>query len=245
MPKTYIGTSGWVYKDWGKKFFPKGLPASKHLPYLATQFNTVEINGTFYRLQPKSAFKKWHDETTPEFRFAVKVSRFITHILRMKAASRAWAKFFKRTTPLKGKLGPFLFQFPSSFHGKKENIARLRTFLRCYADPKLRFAFEFRHDSWFIPEILSLLRRYRAAMVLANSSKYPTAPLVATGDFIYCRLHGPKKLFSSSYSEAQLREWAALLMKFRRQGKDIFVYFNNDQNANAPANARLLQRLMA
>jgi uncharacterized protein YecE (DUF72 family) len=244
--KVYIGTSGWVYKDWGKKFFPKGLPASEHLPYLATQFNTVEVNASFYRLQPKANYERWRRLTPQPFRFAVKVSRYITHIKRMKAVGAAWNKFRRAAVPLKAKQGPFLFQFPSSFTGKEEEVRRIDGFLIRLRkkEPRLRVAIEFRHARCFETPMLDVLKRHRVALVFPNSSKYPPAPWIAPADFVYFRLHGPKKLFSSSYDDTELKAQAKMMKKFRREGKDVYVYFNNDQNANAPENARTLQKLM-
>ncbi len=243
--KIFIGTSGWAYKDWGKKFFPKGLPQKEHLSYLSTQFNTVEVNGTFYHLQPPSSFERWRLTTSPDFEFSVKVSRYITHVKRMKAVRREWTRFLKNALPLKQKLGPFLFQFPYSFQGGHESVKRIESFLkRASKDGKFRMAFEFRHASCFSQEMLDVLQKYGASLVFANSSRYPTAPFVATADFIYIRLHGPKKLFVSSYSRQQLKEWALLIQKFLKQKKDVYVYFNNDLNSNAPADARLLIQLL-
>jgi uncharacterized protein YecE (DUF72 family) len=245
MPAVYIGTSGWAYKEWGKKFFPKDLPQTQHLTYLAGYFNTVELNASFYRLQPSSNYRRWKKVTPNDFQFSIKVSRFITHIKRMKAVRLPWKRFFKTTTPLKEKCGPFLLQFPSSFTGKEEEVDRLdKFFSAAKKDGKIRFAVEFRHSHCFEPEMIEVIRRYKAALVFANSTKYPTAPLEATSDFIYIRLHGPRQMFASGYSEDDLKPWAKLMKKFFKEGKDVYVYFNNDQHTHAPANAKILQKLM-
>lgn len=245
MAKFYIGTSGWAYKDWGKKFFPKGLPVSEHLSYLAKHFNTVEINASFYRLQPSKNYQRWRQATPKDFIFSVKVSRYITHIKRMKVVSRPWLQFFKETLQLKQKQGPFLFQFPAFFTGKPDQVNRIDQFLKKYRkDKKNRMAFEFRHANCFSKEMLKVLEKYKVAVVFANSAKYPAAPWVSFTDFVYFRLHGPKRLFGSSYSKKELQEQARIMKKYQRQGKDVFVYFNNDMDANAAANAKLLQELL-
>jgi len=245
MAKIFIGTSGWVYKEWGKLFFPEDLPASKHLSYLASRFNSVEINGTFYSLQPLSAFEKWRRSTPKDFRFSVKVSRFITHIKRMKRVRIPWKRFLRTTVGLKAKRGPFLLQFPSSFTGKEEEVSRLEKFFsEAKRDGRLKFAVEFRHQNCFGEGMLKVVKKFKVALVFANSSKYPAAPWIAPASFVYFRLHGPARMFASSYSGEDLKLWALRVRKYLRQGKDAYVYFNNDMHANAANNALLLQSLL-
>lgn len=245
MAKIYLGTSGWSYKEWGPTFFPKGLPPSEHLAYLATHFNSIEINASFYRLQPPKNFEMWRKATPRDFRFAVKVSRFITHIKRMKDVGEPWKLFLKNASSLKGKLGVFLFQFPENFHGGSDAEARLADFFKAAAkDGKLRKAVEFRHSTCFTDSMRGILEEYGVANVIANSSKYPTSPWGATADFGYFRLHGPRRLFGSSYSDSQLAVWAKKMREFLDVGKDVYVYFNNDMHANATANAQVLQKML-
>lgn len=245
MAKIYLGTSGWVYKEWGKMFFPKELPQREHLSYLARHFNSVEINASFYRLQPPKNFENWRKSTPSDFVFAVKVSRYITHIKRMKAVRAGWKKFLKTTLPLKEKLGPFLIQFPENFHGGPETEKRLAAFFKAAAkDGKFRMAAEFRHESCFTESMREILLQYNIGTVIANSSKYPTAPWEPTADFSYFRLHGPRRLFGSSYSDKQLTVWAKKMRAFLKEGRDVYVYFNNDMHANATANAEVLQKML-
>jgi uncharacterized protein YecE (DUF72 family) len=245
MARFYIGTSGWAYKDWGKKFFPKGLPVSEHLSYLADHFNTVEINASFYRLQPAKNYRRWREATPKDFIFSIKVSRYITHIKRMEAVVQPWKKFFKETLQLKQKQGPFLFQFPAFFTGRPDQVKRIDQFLRrTRKGRKIPMAFEFRHANCFSKEMLKVLEKHKVALVFANSAKYPAAPSVSFTDFVYFRLHGPKRLFGSSYSQKELQTQARIMKKYQRQGKDVYAYFNNDMDANAPANAKLLQKLL-
>jgi uncharacterized protein YecE (DUF72 family) len=247
MSQIFLGTSGWVYKDWPKKFYPKGLPVAQRAAYFSTQFNTVEINGSFYGLLPAKSYERWRAETGENFRLSVKVSKTITHIQRMKDVRLAWEKFLETTLPLKEKRGPYLFQFPSSFSGTPEEIRRINDFLGSLKNDSVpvQCAFEFRHQNCFSEDMQTVLKTHRAALVLAHSSEYPGAPLIDSADFTYIRLHGPEKLFSSSYSEAKLSEWAATIKDQVRKKKDVYVYFNNDLNANAPADARLLQKLLS
>ena len=243
--RIYIGTSGWAYKEWGKKFFPKDLPPARQLGFLAEYFPSVEINASFYRLQSRKSYASWREATPASFRFAVKVSRFITHIKRMKSVRLAWKRFFRPTLELKSKRGPFLLQFPATFTGKPEEIARIDRFLQAARkDGRFRFALEFRHENCFAEAMLDVIRRLRAALVFANSSKYPSAPFIAPANFVYFRLHGPAKLFASGYSEERLRDWAKLIKSYQAQNKDVFLYFNNDMHTNAAKNAILLMKLL-
>lgn len=242
----YIGTSGWAHKEWGKKFFPKEVTHKKQLAYLADHFNTVEVNATFYRNQTEETFKKWVSETPDDFVFAVKVSRYITHIKRLKKFDPYWKRFAEPTRGLGKKRGPFLVQLPPSWDGREENRERLNAFLGTARKVAkgARFAVELRHKDCFSEEMFTVLRKHNAALVIANSAKYPNPPVVETADFGYFRLHGPRKLFASSYRDDELREQAKQMRKFIRGGKDLFVYFNNDMHAYAPANAKLLQKLL-
>lgn len=247
MANYYIGTSAWSQKEWGKKFFPPDVPEKDHLSYLAQHFNTVELNASFYRMQPESNFVKWHSETPADFQFAIKTSRYITHIKRLKDTNKAWKMLYDNSKPLKKKRGPFLVQFPSFYKGTPDQIKRTEAFLK-YArklDKKVRLTFEFRSKECFSDEMLAVLENYKAALVFADSSKYPHAPLdFAPADFVYFRLHGPRKLFGSSYKDEELRVWAKPMKKFNKSGKDVYAYFNNDMHAYAPENAKLLQQLV-
>jgi len=243
--RLFIGTSGWSHKEWGETFFPKDLPPSEHLSYLARHFNTVEVNFSFYRLPPEGHFEAWNAQTPKDFVFAVKVSRYITHIQRMKDVLKPWKLLVKNARPLGKKQGPFLFQFPSFFTGREDQVQRIEGFLKeAKKDGTLRLAFEFRHQDCFSDKMLKVLKEHNAALVIANSSEFPTAPLESTADFVYFRLHGPRKMFDSSYSDRELKDQAKLMEKFLKEGKDVYVYFNNDRHAHATENAQLLQKIL-
>src|SRR5437762_8506627 len=163
----------------------------------------------------------------------------------MKQVRLPWKRFLRTTVGLKAKRGPFLLQFPSSFTGKPEEMRRMEKFFsETKRDGRLKFAVEFRHANCFGEEMLKILKKFKVALVFANSSKYPAAPWVAPASFVYFRLHGPKRMFASSYSEDELKKWAARVREYARQGKDAYVHFNNDMHANAAKNAELLQFLL-
>jgi len=248
--KIYIGTSGWVYSHWVGKFYPENLPSKDRLKYFAKHFDTAEVNYSFYHLPRPKTFLRWYQETPKGFLFSVKASRFITHIKRLNDVKDAWEQFFENAENLKEKLGPILFQFPPSFKADKENVRRLKDFLKLlsnYSLPtthyKLKCAFEFRHKTWLDEKIYKLLEKYNAAWVIADSSRYPKAE-VETCDFIYIRMHGPAELFASKYSDEVLENLAKKIKKWQKEKRDVFVYFNNDFYGFAIENALFLKNLL-
>lgn len=246
--KIWIGTSGWTYGHWQGVFYPAGLPAKDRLQYYARHFPTTEVNYSFYHLPRPSTYRKWYNETPAGFVFAVKASRFITHIKKLKDVQEAWAKFIESALNLQEKLGPVLFQFPPGFSAKEGEIRILREFLELIPSGpgrELRFAFEFRHKSWCRQLVYDLLREYNAAWVIADSARYPKAKAV-TADFVYVRMHGPQAMFGSSYSAEKLSELAREIKEWSTAGRDVYVYFNNDFHGYAVANARdLMMRLQS
>ncbi len=241
----YIGTSGWIYSSWKKIFYPENLPSRDRLKYFSTHFKTTEVNYSFYHLPRPSTYKNWYTKTPKDFVFAVKASRFITHIKRLKGIKAAWKKFLENALHLKEKLGPILFQLPPSFKAIDENIKRLEKFISEIKkiNSKLRYAFEFRHPSWCSPRIYNLLKKYNVAWVIADSSRYSKTE-ECTADFVYIRMHGPKELFGSKYTDKQLKELSKLIKKYSNQGKDIYVYFNNDFHGYAVENAKTLMKFL-
>lgn len=195
--KICIGTSGWVYPHWENIFYPEGLLSKDKLKYFSQHFKTTEVNYSFYRLPRPTTYQNWYSQTPGDFLFAVKASRFITHIKRLKDVKEPWKIFIKNALNLKEKLGPVLFQFPSSFKATEENIKRLEDFLEENCSPqadgeqfsvKLRFAFEFRHKTWCEEKIYKLLKKHRVAWVITDSPSFPKAEKV-TADFVYLRMH--------------------------------------------------------
>lgn len=245
LARFLTGTSGWNYGEWQGRFYPEDLPARKWLSYYAERFGTVEVNYSFYHLPRETTYANWYAQTSPEFVFALKASRFITHIKRLRDVEQAWKEFVRRALELKEKLGPILLQFPPSFHASPENLELMEDFLS-YAVTRRspRIAMEFRHQSCFEEKVLALLRRYRTALVVAHSRRYPIAPVIATSDLAYFRFHGPRELFASSYSDAELREWAVHMGSLLGKGCDVYAYFNNDAGGYAVSNAKTLARIM-
>jgi len=240
--KIFIGTSGWVYSHWEGIFYPESLNSKDKLKYFSQHFKTTEVNYSFYHLPKPTTYQNWYSQTPGDFLFALKASRFITHIKRLKGAGGAWKIFIKNALNLKEKLGPILFQFPSNFQATPENIKRLEAFLKFISNNRLRFAFEFRHQSWCQDKTYKILKKYNTAWVIADSPRYPKVEQVTT-DFVYLRLHGSKILFSSKYSKKELKDFAQKIKKWLKQNKDVFVYFNNDAYGYAVENAKTLKNL--
>jgi uncharacterized protein YecE (DUF72 family) len=246
MARFYVGTSGWNYAGWRGSFYPADLPARRFLAYYAGRFDTAEVNYSFYHLPRVSTYENWRVATPDGFVFALKASRFITHIKRLHEVREAWEEFVARARALKDKLGPILLQFPSSFQATDENLARIEEFLGYAAsDENLRLAAEFRHTSCFEPRMVSILKRRRAALVIAHSARYPVPELIATAPFVYFRFHGPKELFASGYTDRELRKWAAHMKDFIRTGHDVYAYFNNDARGDAVPNAETIRAMVA
>jgi len=271
MEKLYIGTSGWVYSHWQGIFYPEDLPSKDKLKYFSQHFNTAEINYSFYHLPRPTTYQNWYNQTPEDFLFAVKASRFITHIKRLKGVhpvksakggakqfngvKEAWKQFLENALSLKEKLGPILFQFPPSFRANEIEIKRLEDFLKLInvtrkGNVTLRFAFEFRDKSWCDKKIYNLLKKYNVAWVIADS---PSCPIlrpgsgqeaeVVTADFVYIRMHGSKVLFSSKYTKKELSSLAQKIKKWLKQGLDVYCYFNNDFHGYAIENAKEFLKL--
>jgi uncharacterized protein YecE (DUF72 family) len=236
-----IGCSGWAYAHWRERFYPKGLPQRQWLAYYAEHFDTIEINNTFYRLPKPSAVEGWVEQSPPGFVFAVKASRYLTHVKRLKTLDPYVNRFFEPLDPLvrSEKFGPLLWQFPANFH---RNDERLSAALR--ALPPGRHAFEFRHESWFADEVYELLREHGAALVIGDeSSRWVSTPHVRTADWTYIRLHHGTRGRRGNYSRPEVETWARRIAQWRRE-TDVFVYFNNDWEGYALRNARLLKDLL-
>lgn len=244
--KLYIGTSGWVYGHWDEIFYPEDLPSKDKLRYFSRYFKTTEINYSFYHLPRPSAYQNWYNQTSGDFIFSVKASRFITHIKRLKNIHEAWKTFLENALNLKEKLGPILFQFPPNFKATKENIKRLENFLEIRPlilsrSNLCRLAFEFRHKSWCEERIYNLLKKYNAAWVIADSSSYPKTEVV-TANFVYVRMHGSKILFGSKYTKKELNSLAQKIKKWLKNC-DVYCYFNNDAYGYAIENVKELLKL--
>ena len=231
-----IGTSGFVYKHWRRGvFYPEKLPQKQELEYFSQHFATVELNNPFYRLPPRETFEKWRDRTPAEFLFAVKASRYISHIKRLKDCAEPLERLMESAGGLGNKLGPILFQFPPTWG---LDIDRLRDFLTLLSR-RQEFTFEFRNPGWFVEPVYDLLRQHGAALCLAVSPTAPDPPEILTGRFTYVRMHAGSGRYGD-FTEPELAKWQRKICRFRREGVKVYVYFNNDAHGCAIRDARRL-----
>jgi uncharacterized protein YecE (DUF72 family) len=236
----HIGTSGWHYKHWVGPFYPDKLPAARMLEYYAARFDTVELNNSFYRLPLESALKSWRETVSRGFCFAMKGSRFLTHMKKLKDPEPGVAKFMQRADLLGPKLGPIVFQLPPHW---ELNLPRLEAFLETLPR-RHRYAFELRDPTWHTPDVHKVLHKYRAAFCIYELAGF-RSDLTVTTDFTYIRLHGPGGPYQGSYSPEQIGAWARRIREWERDLRGIFVYFDNDQAGYAVRNAAELRERTA
>jgi uncharacterized protein YecE (DUF72 family) len=241
-----IGISGWRYAPWRGVFYPDGLPQRCELEFAARHFPTLEINGSFYSLQRPEYYEDWYAQAPPGFVFAVKGSRYITHLKRLRDIERPLERFFASGMfGLRDKLGPFLWQLPPFFPYQPE---RLRAFFeqlpRRRGRRRLRHAVEIRHRSFANREFVSLLKEHDIGLVVADTAGRFPRLFDVTSDFVYVRLHGDVKIYTSGYTPRALGGWARRIRAWNRAGLDVYVYFDNDMKVRAPFDAlNLMARL--
>jgi uncharacterized protein YecE (DUF72 family) len=262
-----IGISGWRYEPWRGVWYPEGLPQRRELEFCGRHFPTVEINGSFYSLQRPHYYEQWYRDTPPGFVFAVKGSRYLTHMLRLTKIEKPLANFFASGVfALREKLGPFLWQFPPMFIYRRDRLERFfsllprttrdalalarrrdarlfgRSRLAIDAERPLRHAVEIRHPSFMNADFVALLREHGIGLVVADTAgKWPKM-FQLTSDFVYLRLHGDVKIYTSGYSERALAGWARRIRAWDKDGRDVYVYFDNDVKVKAPFDALALMR---
>jgi uncharacterized protein YecE (DUF72 family) len=235
----YIGTSGWHYEHWRGRFYDEELPRAKWLEFYASHFDTVEVNNSFYRLPTDNAFANWHENSPDSFGFALKMSRYVTHIKRLKDTEEAIDRFLERAKRLKDKLGPILFQLPPNMHRSDEVLESFLSKL-----PRgLKYVLEFRHQSWFEDRVFETLHKYNTGFCIFDMP-YLDCPLVATADFAYIRFHGSTELYSSCYYDEELSRWAERITELAKGLKEVYIYFNNDAEAFAIKNAITLGKYL-
>jgi uncharacterized protein YecE (DUF72 family) len=240
MQGAFVGTSGWIYKGWAGTFYPPDLKKTGELEYYATRFNTVEINATFYRLPLPTMVKGWRERSPENFVFAVKGSRFITHMKKLKVERKSIQVFFDRAKLLKEKCGPILWQLPPNLGFDPE---RLDSFLKI-VPKKFRHAVEFRHASWYEhEETFEVLRRHNIAHVSISTLRLPMN-LNVTSDFVYIRFHGLEHGAAHDYTREELGPWADHCRRCLDNGIAVFAYFNNDWNTRAPGNAEMFREMI-
>jgi uncharacterized protein YecE (DUF72 family) len=244
MGRWLVGTSGYVYRDWRRRFYPQALGARGWLPFYAATFDTVELNSPFYRLPSRAAFAAWRASVPAGFVFGVKASRYLTHIKRLKSPRAPLDRLLRRVRPLGPTLGPVLFQLPESFHA---DLARLDRFLSVLARQRhvvgLRAVLEVRHASWLVPETFDRLRKAGVGLCFHDAKRQRVTEPV-TADFVYVRRHGPSGRYRGSYPEEMLRADARQIRRWLAAGLDVYAYFNNDLGGAAVRNARRLAELL-
>jgi uncharacterized protein YecE (DUF72 family) len=238
MRETHIGCSGWNYRHWRGRFYAQTLPARRWLEAYSRSFDTVEVNATFYRLASREAAANWVAESPSGFIFAVKASRYLTHVKRLVDIADGVARFYEPLAPLieARRMGPVLWQLPETF---RRDDTRLGDALEQL--PSGRHAFEFRHASWFAPAVYRILREHGVAFVIGDHPQRPFQTDVRTASWRYVRLHSGTRGRRGNYSRSELETWAQRIHAWRRREEE-FVYFNNDWEAFAPRNAAWLQR---
>ena len=227
-----VGTSGYFYRSWRGRFYPKDLPLSEFFAYYQEHFDTVEINASFYRFPTRDSVRRWYREAREGFLYAVKAHREITHIKRFRDPERV-KEFYGVVSELGEKLGPILFQLPPSFRYSEENLGRILSSL----DPSFKNAVEFRHPSWWREEVYQAFREHRVAFVSVSAPRLPEE-FVDTA-FAYLRFHGRSAWYRYDYSDEELAEWAE-----RARGHDLFAYFNNTDAGYAAKNALRFKELV-
>jgi uncharacterized protein YecE (DUF72 family) len=240
MEPVRIGCSGWSYDDWRAGLYA-GVPQRRRLERYAEVFDTVEVNATFYRLPKESTVEGWVEQTPADFSFAVKGSRYLTHIRRLRDLDRGLRRFWEPLEPLRAarRLGPVLWQLPENFH---RDDAVLDEFLA--ALPPARHCLEFRHPSWFAPAVGRLLDQHGAALVIADDPRRDLPTAKPLGPLVYLRLHYGHRGRRGNYAEAELDQWRRRIAAWRSR-RPVFVYLNNDWEGFAPANASYLRRSFA
>ena len=241
MKAIRVGCSGWNYADWRGVLYPPGCPQRKWLRRYAEVFDTVEVNNTFYRLPTLDAVRGWVAQTPPGFVFAVKSSRYLTHIKRLTDMDQGVARLLERLEPLTAspKMGPMLWQLPGNFRRDDERLAFALEHL-----PPGRHAFEFRHESWFADDVLAELRAHGVALVIGDHPERPWQRRELTADFTFVRLHYGHRGRRGNYSATELDEWAHELERLARRA-EVFAYFNNDWEGFAVRNAQGLRERLS
>ncbi len=234
----HIGCSGWQYQDWRGIFYPKGCGQPRWLQHYAKTFDTVEVNSTFYRLASKDAVARWVDQTPPGFCFALKASRYLTHIKKLTDLRQGIERYYERIEPLVGtpKLGPIVWQLPPTFQRDDDALEHALEEL-----PPGRHCFEFRHETWMSDEVYDRLRAYGAALVIGDHPQRPWQAYEMTTDWTFVRFHFGRRGRRGNYSKTELETWAKRIEQWRRQ-VEVFVYFNNDREGFALDNGRFLKK---
>lgn len=237
--RCHIGTSGWVYPHWRGVFYPSDLPQARWYDYYARHFATVEINYSFYRLPTEKTFEHWQAQAPPEFSYAVKANRFLTHVKRLKDAAEPLERFLSRARRLGGHLGPILWQLPPRW---RADLARLESFATLLPSDFVH-VFEFRDPSWFVQPVREALERFGLSCCIFDMPGLP-CPLWVTGRVVYLRFHGAGILYAGRYGQVGLQLWVERIRQWLAEGRTVYAYFNNDALGHAVEDARLLREMV-
>jgi len=241
MRKIYIGCSGWSYKHWVGRYYPKKLASKKWLDFYKNDFNTVEVNMTFYRFPNPNVILSWHKRTPKDFKFTFKGNKLITHTKRLNEIDDLVNRFQELISLIKDKLGCVLWQLPPSIHCSNKNIELIENFL-VLLEKKNNNVIEFRHKSWWRKETRELLKKYNASFCSVSALSFP-AEFLVVNNLGYVRFHGSTGWYSHNYIEEELKNWAKKINS-EKKWKTLYCYFNNDYMAYAPKNARKLKEIL-
>jgi uncharacterized protein YecE (DUF72 family) len=240
MAELLIGCSGFSYRHWRGQFYPEDLPQKKWFVHYEGVFPTVELNVTFYRTPSAETFTRWYEESRPDFTFALKGSRYITHLKRLQDIEGPLDRFFAPARHLKEKLRVVLWQFPPDF---KYELDRLDSFLALLGNYQVRHTLEFRNQSWLCDEVVALCKTRNISLCMADRPSFIDAtPL--TSDFVYLRRHGAEGNYQGEYTTEQLERDAARIRSYLAKKRDVYLYFNNDAGGAAPRNALQLAEML-
>jgi uncharacterized protein YecE (DUF72 family) len=243
MAAAYVGTSGWMYDRWRDDFYA-GLPRSRWLAHCGERFDALEINATHYRLQRRSTFERWTSEVPPGFRFALKAHRYLTHVRRLRAPEEPISRERERAQSLGDRLAAVLWQLPARFAFDEERMGRLECFLDALVSGwPVRHALELRHRSWYRADVAERLASHDVAVCVSHAADWPMW-VETTTDFVYVRLHGRPHTYASEYGPTGLRPWLELVTCWKAEGRDVFVFFDNDVGGAAPRDAARLRAML-
>lgn len=239
----HIGTSGWSYTHWKGLFYPQKLPSTKWLQHYVTFFDSTEINGSFYRLPSEETVVKWTETVPADFIFCPKMSRFLTHMKKLREPEEPLERFFRIFEPMKWKIGPILVQLPAMLRFNYEVAEHFYRLLKFSYHP-YEFVMEVRHDTWLEEESLTLMTKYDIGLVISQSGNFFPYSEMVTAKNVYVRFHGPDELYASAYSDEMLSAYAVKFRNWVEEGHAVWAYFNNDIHGYAPEDAQRLKRLV-
>ena len=234
-----IGTSGWSYAGWLGNFYPEKIKSNLILPYYATLLDSVELNNSFYQIPKEKNVKVWAEITPDHFIFSCKANRYITHFKKLDDTTETVEKLLNAFSHFEEKLGPILFQFPPYW---SIDLPTFKTFIE-HLPKQYLYTFEFRHKSWFCDELYELLHQHELSLCFYNHKMY-RSPEIVTGQFIYIRMHGPNEDAYGAYEDSTLMEYAQKFINWRKEGKAVYCYFDNDEKANAPKDAQRMRKIL-